>query len=352
MENLVEELKSVYAGKRILVTGHNGFKGSWLVGLLNIFGAEVHGVSLEIDQNSAFKDFHREGIHDSMVQDIREFSPLSKIVKIVDPDLVFHLAAQALVMDSYEKPRETFEINVQGTANLLDSVISTNCQGVVVATTDKVYRNDNSGNGFKESDELWGHDPYSLSKTGSELVVAAWQNLPSAQQFEFVTVRAGNVYGPGDRANNRLLPDLIRGMKEGTEVLIRNPNSIRPWQYVLDPLIGYLMVGMKILNNEEVSKSYNFGPQPSSFLSVGELVTEFCSFAEVRTTLSNIQGDLEAEVLKLDSALAHSELNWDSFIGINEGLSYVINIEGSNLGRKTVEKHIQEYLTRLAQARI
>jgi len=350
MENLVAELKSIYSEKRILVTGHNGFKGSWLVALLNILGAEVHGVSLEIDQNSAFNNFHLEGPHASTIQDIRDFDALNKLVKISNPDLVFHLAAQALVLNSYENPRETFEVNVQGTANLLDSVIATKSRGVVVATTDKVYRNNNSGNEFKESDELWGHDPYSLSKTGSELVVAAWRNLQTSNHCKFVTVRAGNVYGPGDRADNRLLPDLIRGMTDGIEVVIRNPNSIRPWQYVLDPLIGYLIVGLKILNNEEVSRSYNFGPRAGSFLSVGELVNEFCSIADVRTRQSNFQGELEAKVLKLNSALAHVELGWDSFIGIKEGLGYVVNIESGEFSKTIINCHIQEYLARLSQS--
>lgn len=349
MENLVKELKSSYSGKRILVTGHNGFKGSWLVALLNFLGAEVHGVSLEIEQNSAFKNFHDQPTHQSIVQDIREFGALDKIIKNIHPDLVFHLAAQALVLESYQKPRETFEVNVQGTANLLESVVSTECKGVVVATTDKVYRNDNSGVAFKEHAELWGHDPYSLSKTGSELVVAAWRSLPPTGKCVLVTVRAGNVFGPGDRAASRLLPDLVKGFKENSTIELRNPDSIRPWQFVLDPLIGYLITGSRILNSKSVSSSYNFGPNDNLFISVREIAKLFGEIEPVSISYSHTEDFLESKVLKLDSALAHKELGWRSVIDLQKGLELLIHFEKESITASNMKSLIEEFFLATSQ---
>jgi CDP-glucose 4,6-dehydratase len=270
---------------------------------------------------------------------------LSYLVAKIDPHLVFHLAAQALVLESYERPLETFEVNIQGTANLLEAVISSNSLGIVVATTDKVYKNDNSGGHFKESDELWGHDPYSLSKTGTEFAVSACRNLPRAHQCKFVTVRAGNVFGPGDRAKNRLVPDLLNGLRSKESVVIRNPMSVRPWQYVLDPILGYLTVGEWILNNKAVSDAYNFGPQESSFISVGNFLELFMEQTALEVSMEGEVNALEAQVLKLDSKRAKFELNWSASTCLEDGISYTLALDSDDIQESVVRTHLQEYLS-------
>lgn len=347
MEDLVNQLRTAYSGKRVLVTGHNGFKGSWLVALLNHVGAEVHGISLEIQDESPFKLFHNQGKHLTYVQDIRDFSALEELVKKISPEVVFHLAAQALVLDSYEKPRETFEVNVIGTANLLDSLSSVACRGVVVVTTDKVYKNDNSGRSFKENDELWGHDPYSLSKTGTELVVSAWQNLQSSSALKIVSVRAGNVIGPGDRSRNRLLPDLIRAIKNNSTVLIRNPDSIRPWQYVLDPLIGYLILGTKLIEGKATANSYNFGPQDGSIVTVSEIVRIISSFKNLSVQTIVDQSNRESKLLILNSELAKNNLAWESTTNLHDSISNTLRLEESPFTENQIFAHIEDFLTSL-----
>jgi CDP-glucose 4,6-dehydratase len=344
VENLVENLRAAYGGKRVLVTGHNGFKGSWLVAFLNYLGAEVYGISLEISEDSPFKDLHHDGSHVSLSIDIRNFMELQKKVLGIDPDLVFHLAAQSLVLDSYEKPRETFEVNVQGSINLFDSLNKTKCVGVVVATTDKVYRNSNEGKIFKESDALWGYDPYSLSKTGVELAITAWRNLPNANACEFIAVRAGNVFGPGDRARNRLLPDLLSSIRSGSVAKVRNPKSIRPWQYVLDPLLGYLMLGARILNHHKPNCAYNFGPSEESFVTVLDLVCRLQVVSDFRFEIEDSGSILESTVLKIDSTLAKNDIGWRSITSLSSGLKYTAAIDRPQLGVKACEKHVIDYL--------
>lgn len=344
MESLVGQLRSTYAGKRVLITGHNGFKGSWLVALLEYLGAEIHGISLEIGPGSPFEEFHKQNNHASHIIDIRNFALLKAQVEIINPEVVFHLAAQSLVLDSYERPRETFEINVLGSVNLLESMLNTDCLGVITTTTDKVYKNDNSGVVFKESDELWGHDPYSLSKTGVELAVDAWRNLPKSRDCQFVTARAGNVFGPGDRAKHRLLPDLLHSIRSQSIAEIRNPESVRPWQYVLDPLFGYLLLGSKILNRQKVNNAYNFGPPHDSFISVLEFVKKLAEIREFEFTVLKQKSDLESTNLKLDSALAEVELGWRGTTSLVSGLQHSVALDQSQIGVTACLTHVENYL--------
>jgi CDP-glucose 4,6-dehydratase len=345
MESLVDQLRSTYSGRRVLITGHNGFKGSWLVAQLNFLGAEVYGISLKALENSPFLQFHLDGDHVSYVEDIRNFSSLNEIILDINPEIVFHLAAQSLVLDSYDRPRETFEINVQGTANLLDSILGTSCLGVVVATTDKVYRNENFGLEFKESDELWGHDPYSLSKTGTELVVTAWRNLNTRNECKLVSVRAGNVFGPGDRAQHRLIPDLVRGMFTGEEIQIRSPESVRPWQFVLDPLLGYLLVGSKILRAHSLENAYNFGPDPDSFITVREFVLMFSKLRSIKFKYVQTNSILESKVLKLNSDLAKTDLNWKSTVTLRNGLKYLVGLENDQISQTQIYSLVSEHFS-------
>lgn len=344
MENLVALLKTAYTGKRVLVTGHNGFKGSWLIALLSHLGADTHGISLEIQENSPFTEFHKQGVHKSHVIDIRNYEMLKKKIKLIDPEITFHLAAQPLVLESYKSPKDTFEINVQGTVNLLDIVTESDCLGVVVATTDKVYKNDDSGKFFNETDELWGRDPYSLSKTGAEIAVQAWQNLPRPVRQSFVTVRAGNVYGAGDRSADRLFPDLLQSISTKTTAIIRNPDSVRPWQYVLDPLLGYLLIGAKILNKSCLSSSYNFGPNEDSILSVSDFVNTLQRIRNFDYKIHFQADSLETRILRLDSTRALKELDWRPITSLDDGIRHSLELEASKLSIEACSKHVERYL--------
>ena len=226
----------------VLVTGHTGFKGTWLTLLLEKLGVEVIGYSLEPEKDSLYARIGREGMISEKFADVRNFTAVQKFVDITKPVAVIHLAAQPLVLESFRSPRETFDTNVMGTVNLLESAFkSESVLAFLAITTDKVYKNENKGLAFKESDALAGKDPYSASKVGSEAAVDAWQQISKSLGGPRVTaIRAGNVIGGGDWAKNRLVPDLIRGFKSGSKTIIRNPRSLRPWQHVLEPLSGYL----------------------------------------------------------------------------------------------------------------
>jgi CDP-glucose 4,6-dehydratase len=298
----------------VLVTGHTGFKGTWLTLLLEELGVEAVGYSLAPEVDSLYSRIGRKGKILEEYADIRNLSSIQNFIMRTKPVAVFHLAAQPLVVQSYKSPRETFETNVLGTVNLLDAAFQANSvKAVIVITTDKVYRNDNSGFAFKESHALSGKDPYSASKVGSEAAIGAWQQIAkSVGGPKVVATRAGNVIGGGDWAKDRLLPDLIRGFSQREIVQVRNPASTRPWQHVLDPLIGYLLTLQEVLKGKQI-EAINFGPRETS-LAVSEVV-EIAkkSWGEpVRVKLERPSNSIyEASRLELDSLLAKELLDWD-----------------------------------------
>lgn len=298
----------------VLITGHTGFKGTWLTLLLESLGIPVVGISLPAEQESLFTKAHRLGVITESFFDIRNHELVLSFIERTNPSAIFHFAAQSLVLQSFKTPRETFETNVLGTANILDAAIkSKSVLGVVVATTDKVYKNDDLGKFFVESDALHGKDPYSASKVGTEAVVAAWQQLSSIGGGpKIISVRAGNVVGGGDWSSNRILPDLIRGFSAKSVVSIRNPQSSRPWQHALDPLKGYIMALEKMLQGTELD-SMNFGPDSRS-LTVEQVVeisrNAWTSETEIEYSHDFSTSDFEARVLQLDSTKAKEILNW------------------------------------------
>ena len=245
----------------VLITGHTGFKGTWMTLLLEELGIETVGVSLPPTKDSLYGRLERKGAIKEEFVDIRDFKSLGNVVRELNPSAVFHMAAQPLVMESYKTPRETFETNVMGTANLLSAALAVrSIQAISVITTDKVYRNENTGRRFLESDPLAGKDPYSASKVGTEAVVSAWQQIVDVEGGpRIISVRAGNVIGGGDFAENRIIPDLVRGIISGKPVKIRNPRSTRPWQHVLDPLCGYVQSIEYSLSGGK-TRQFNFGP--------------------------------------------------------------------------------------------
>lgn len=298
----------------VLVTGHTGFKGTWLTLLLEELGVEVVGYSLPSEADSLYDRSGREGKIFEEFADVRDLNSVQNFILQSKPVAIIHLAAQPLVIESYKSPRDTFETNVLGTVNLLDSAFKfSQIKAFISITTDKVYKNDNCGVAFKESDALSGKDPYSASKVGSEAAIAAWQQIAkSLGGPKVVAARAGNVIGGGDWAKDRLIPDLIRGFSRGEVVNVRNPMSTRPWQHVLDPLIGYLLTLQEVLNGSNV-ESINFGPAETS-LAVSEVV-EIAKKSWGESANVNLESSAdsvyEASKLELSSRLAKEMLDWD-----------------------------------------
>jgi CDP-glucose 4,6-dehydratase len=301
----------------ILVTGHTGFKGTWLTFLLECLQVPVIGFSLPPETDSLFDRAKRTGSIPEEFADIRDLEAVSRYITKYKPSAIIHMAAQPLVLESYKTPRDTFETNVMGTVNVLDSAFKTkSVEAVVVVTTDKVYQNNNSSRTFVETDPLMGKDPYSASKVGTESVVAAWRQIANVSGGpKLISVRAGNVIGGGDWAENRLVPDLVRGLISGNPIHIRNPGSTRPWQHVLDPLRGYLLALNAILGEAEFS-SLNFGPAGKSLTvkKVAEIaVDNWPNKAKIIFHNETIKDAREAVNLQLDSSAARRSLNWDTY---------------------------------------
>ena len=297
----------------ILITGHTGFKGAWLSLILRNLGIETVGLSLPAESGALATQLEGSVWDKQYFTDIRDRDGVDRVMNEVRPSFIFHLAAQAIVLESYANPVKTFETNVLGTANLLEATRNqTETRGFIIATTDKVYSNSNLGRRFVESDPLMGTDPYSASKVGTEAVVKAWQTMYEGRQdFGITAVRSGNVIGGGDSAANRLLPDLIRSFSSNTVVEVRNPNSTRPWQHVADPLLGYLMAAESILVGKRVP-SFNFGPFENS-LTVAEVVEIARASWSDSTQFKIVKPDAnlyEAGLLELDAGLAQRELKW------------------------------------------
>jgi CDP-glucose 4,6-dehydratase len=298
----------------ILITGHTGFKGAWLSLLLEELGIKAVGYSLPPDKNSMYQRLNRRGAITEVFADINDKKKLGNFFAATRPSFVIHLAAQPLVLESYKSPFETFETNVMGTFNVIEaSFHSKDVKAVGVVTTDKVYRNTNSGKRFIESDPLEGKDPYSASKVAAESVINSWSNIRELTGGPFLaSLRAGNVIGGGDFASDRLMPDLVRGLISKEIVEIRNIGSTRPWQHVLDPLFGYL-VAVAFSSKNASNDSFNFGPDEPSY-AVSELLEivahNFPNRIKVKM-LSEVDPKIEAKSLDLDSSHAKKVLSWN-----------------------------------------
>jgi CDP-glucose 4,6-dehydratase len=296
----------------ILVTGHTGFKGTWLTLLLESLNMEVIGLSLLPDPESLYVRANRTGKIKEEFIDIRDSQLVSKFIEIHKPKIIIHFAAQSLVLESYKNPKYTFEVNVNGTANILDAAIRNDSTEVVLTTTtDKVYENTGSGKSFLESDPLKGKDPYSASKVAVENVIFAWRGISKENNGpKLLTARSGNVIGGGDFSENRLMPDLVRAFSANSELVIRNSISTRPWQHVLDPIMGYLLMINNGLQSNDL-EILNFGPSEKSLQvkEVVEIATKFWG-SESKVVFNKKTNELEAETLELDSTLARKKLGW------------------------------------------
>jgi CDP-glucose 4,6-dehydratase len=333
-----------WKGKKVLITGHTGFKGSWLTLYLNSLGANVVGFSLPTNgESSLYELFDISSQIIDVKGDLRNLKLINRIIKIHEPEIVFHLAAQSLVRKSYIDPIETYTTNVIGTLNLLESVRKSGSVKIIInVTTDKCYENKEWNWGYRENDRLGGFDPYSNSKACSELLTQSYRDSFYNNLNIYVsTVRAGNVIGGGDWAENRLIPDFWRSVLKNEKLLVRNPNSIRPWQHVLEPLTGYLMLAEKMyLNGNQFEGSWNFGPNESDVKTVGYIVnrlSELCNksnFWEV----DNFQTFHEAKNLKLDISKSKHILNWSPKFTIDVALEMTISWYDAFLLKKNVKE--------------
>ena len=306
---------SFYKGKKVFVTGHTGFKGSWLTAILVKAGAEVTGYSLTPPTNpNLFSISGVENKINSVIGDVRDFDSIKKAFDECDPEIVFHLAAQPIVITSYEQPKYTYETNVMGTVNILECVrLSKNVKSVLNVTTDKVYKNNEWCWGYRENEPLDGYDPYSNSKSCSELVTHSYKNsFFDSMGIAVSTARAGNVIGGGDFADNRIIPDCVRAAVKCEDIIVRNPNSTRPYQHVLEPLNAYLMIAERQYENKSLQGYYNVGPNDSDCLTTGELATIFCKSWGNGQTFKCLKkdGPHEANFLKLDCSLLKTTFGW------------------------------------------
>lgn len=357
---MLELLQETYRGKRIFVTGHTGFKGSWLIKILHMLGAEIKGYALQPQTpDDLYYIIDGDKICDSVIADLRNRDELIRSVLDFQPDFIFHLAAQPLVRLSYEIPAETFEVNAIGTANLLDAIrlLEKKCQ-VILITTDKVYHNNEWEYPYRENDRLGGYDPYSASKACTELVIDSYRNSffnsknYSKHQKGIAVARAGNVIGGGDWAADRLLPDIARALGNAETIIVRNPKSIRPWQHVLEPLVGYLQLGQMLAKDpKKHSQAYNFGPQMEDTLTVGQMVEIAISkWGEGSSSnLSLLDQPHEAGLLKLDISKAKLDLKWTPKLGADKAVKltiewYLLFCQNKSATKQLTEQQILNFL--------
>lgn len=343
-----------WKNKKVFLTGHTGFKGSWLCLWLHLLGAKVTGYALEPPTRPSLFELCRIGwLIKSVIADVRDLKTLKKAMLAANPEIVIHMAAQPIVRESYKVPVETFSTNVLGTVNVLEAVRACkSVKAIVNVTTDKVYENSNANsathNAYNESDPLGGYDPYAASKACSELVAQAYRR---SYGMNIATARAGNVIGGGDWAADRLVPDFIRAILKRKKIKVRNPKAVRPWQYVLEPLSGYLLLAEKLYKNRaKYADSWNFGPNERDIRPVEWLVKELCDKWGNGAAYSFDRGKHphEAHCLKLDSKKARSELGWRPRWTIEQALGKVIEwtkVYQDEMDIRTeCVKQIKEYL--------
>lgn len=346
---------SFYRGKRVLITGHTGFKGSWMCKVLTNLGAEVAGYALESPTTpSLFIEANVGKYIKETIGDIRDLEQLKKSISSFQPEIVIHMAAQPIVRESYEYPVYTYETNVMGTVHILEAVRS--CKTVksfVNVTTDKVYENNEWEWGYRENERLDGYDPYSNSKSCSELVTSCYKKsfFNDTDAPAISTCRAGNVIGGGDFSKDRIIPDCVRAVEKGQKIFIRNPHSIRPYQHVLEPVCAYLMVAQKQYKNKSLAGCYNVGPDEMDCLTTGKLTDLFCTTWGEGASWENVadsQSPHEANYLKLDCSKIKRIFGWYPRWHISDAMEKTVEwtkkyLSGSDINT-CMEKQIIEYL--------
>ncbi len=342
-----------FKNKKIIITGHNGFKGSWLTLLLNYFGAKIYGVSLKKNNSNLFPVLNFSKDITNLNCDIKNFKKINKIISDLKPDYIFHLAAQPLVSDSYYDPKLTFSTNVIGTMNILDSVktLKNECISIII-TSDKCYKNNEWNRGYKENDILFGEDPYSASKSMCEILVNSYYKsfFKNNKNIHLATARAGNVIGGGDWSKDRLVPDIIKNYQKNKTIFIRNPKSTRPWQHVLEPLRGYLMLALKIKKEKLSGSSFNFGPETIDCKEVNQLVNELSLHFKFKKI--NYKKSLkfkESKLLKLNCSKAKSIIKWKPNLNFKKTIlltsnwykDYFINKDPISISQKQIKEYFK-----------
>lgn len=345
---------SSWNGRRVLVTGHTGFKGGWLAMWLHSFGAKVTGFSLPAPtEPSLFEQARVAELVDHREGDVRDLAAVQQVIRETEPEVIFHLAAQPLVRYSYANPVETYATNVMGTVHVLEA--ARNCdsvRAVVCVTTDKCYENREWVWPYRENDPMGGHDPYSSSKGAAEIAIAAYRrSYPEGPKI--ASVRAGNVIGGGDWALDRLVPDIIRALLAGEPPLIRNPQSIRPWQHVLDALSGYVLLAQRLLEGrDDLAGGWNFGPSDDDTRPVGWIVERMLSQwgGEIGWTRPEGAQPHEAVLLRLDCSKARSALGWTPTLNLEQALEKVVewhsNVSRGDNARAISLEQLNDYLER------
>jgi CDP-glucose 4,6-dehydratase len=350
MENLVE----VFRGKKVFITGHTGFKGSWMTKWLSMIGADIKGYALAPENNyNLFYSAEIESCCQSVIANILNADNLKKEIEEFQPDFVFHLAAQTLVRLSYDIPIETFNVNIMGTANVLEAIKGLKKPVItVMITTDKVYENIEQDYYYKESDRLGGYDPYSASKAAAELVISSYRNsFFNNTTLEFhnksiASARAGNVIGGGDWAKDRIIPDIVRALNSNIEIEVRNPKAVRPWQHVLEPISGYLHLAANMSKNKaQYNDSWNFGPEAEDTYTVEDFVKIALGIWGEGTYKFPNQTNAphEAGLLKLDIEKSKKELSWHPKLNSKQAIEWTLDFYKSNDPKNYIEKQIKEY---------
>lgn len=355
MESLVTPNAGFWRGKRVLLTGHTGFKGGWLAIWLQRLGAKVTGVALPpCTEPSLFQAARVGALIDSHYCDIRDAAALRERVQSARPEIVLHLAAQALVRSSYAQPVEAFAANIMGTAHLLDALrVTPSARVAVMVTTDKVYRNNEWPYPYRESDALGGHDPYSASKAASELVIASYRDAFLREQgLAVASARAGNVIGGGDWSADRLLPDAVRAWRDGGDLHVRRPQSVRPWQHVLEPLAGYMTLAEKLWHAPALADAYNFGPDAAEAAPVRTVVDlALSAYGKGRVVYAEqIEGPHEAGLLTLDTSKARAVLNvaphWALSQAVTRSMNWYRRFDAGEDGQALCHADIDRYEAR------
>jgi len=337
MEKMVifNELQKAYKGNKVFLTGHTGFKGSWLLKTLHFLGAQVKGYALKPQtQNDFYEVIGGDRICDSVIADIRDRKRLEDEIVSFQPDYIFHLAAQPLVRVSYELPIDTFDVNALGSAFVLDAIrkLEKKCS-VIMITTDKVYHNNELLYPYRENDRLGGYDPYSASKACAELIIDSYRNSffnfnnIDQHQKSIAVARAGNVIGGGDWSQDRLIPDIVRSIIAKETINLRNPKSVRPWQHVLEPIMGYLILGSKLSTRPlQFSEAFNFGPYNENTLTVKSLADKIITYWGAGEIVLNDDFDKlhESLILKLDISKATSILGWKPILDLNQTIDFTL----------------------------
>ncbi|MDP3949878.1 CDP-glucose 4,6-dehydratase [Microbacterium sp.] len=347
----------VWRGKRVLLTGHTGFKGTWLTRMLIRLGAEVHGFALDPEPNSMFtRSTFAEHLASDVRADVADEAAVLDAVTRAQPEVVIHLAAQPLVREGYRSPAETMRTNILGTVNVLESVRATpSVRALLVITTDKVYRNEERLRGYREDDPLGGHDPYSASKAAADIVTDSYRLSFARDGLSVAAARAGNVLGGGDNASDRLVPDLIESFADGRPAGIRNPDAVRPWQHVLDPLTGYVELTQLLLAGGGQG-SWNFGPPEEDHATVAAVADALVRHWGSGASWIQQQGENphETGLLTLDASKARDQLGWRPMLNLHDALSWTVDwwreVNGGSDACDVTDRQIEQHV-RLAKTR-